>query len=379
MPIERIVFWEPTVSPHKFPFFEAIAESCRFAEVVCIAQALIAAERIRLGWTVNEPKNFKLIVNPEDSLIREVIGYNIKGSLHVFSGMRHVPCIILGIKYAIEFSCSFSLMTEPRNSDGFFGVIRYFQSWISEGRLRKNASFILAIGRNGPLWFKSVGYLAERIYPFAYFVDPPTLKNRSLVELNSSCKKVAYVGRLVKEKGVFDLLSSFAQLDQRKNQLLIVGDGIDRERLMALSIKLSVNCIFAGAVPITEVPDLIDAVDLLVLPSKTTDDGWGVVVSEALLLGVPVVASDMAGASILLDDPRIGRVFKVGDISGLTEAITETLSNENGSLEKRSFRSKWARSSISARAGAKYFISIVDHVFGSGVRPVNFYLNNISL
>jgi hypothetical protein len=62
----------------------------------------------------------------------------------------------------------FGVMSGPRLSEGLKGWTRFAQ--LTEGAMRRNADFIFVIGRNGPSWFRAVGYRSDRIFPFAYFL-----------------------------------------------------------------------------------------------------------------------------------------------------------------------------------------------------------------
>ena len=59
--------------------------------------------------------------------------------------------------------------------------------------------------------------------------------------------------------------------------------------------------------------------DLFLLPSRF--DGWGAVVNEALMCGVPVVCSDNCGAAELLGESWRGEVFRTGSAAGLKDIL----------------------------------------------------------
>ena len=65
---------------------------------------------------------------------------------------------------------------------------------------------------------------------------------------------------------------------------------------------------------------MIAKYDALVLPSR--HDGWGVVVNEALLQGVPVIVSDHVGAKCLVElSSRAGLVFRCDEVDDLISKI----------------------------------------------------------
>lgn len=157
---------------------------------------------------------------------------------------------------------------------------------------------------------------------------------------------VGYVGRLVPEKGVADLIEAVAALGHRPGlpdaartpSLLIVGDGPALGDLRALAQArlptppgppASSRACFTGAVPHDQVPAYYRCMDLLVLPSRTTRhwrEQFGRTIVEALACGVPVVGSD-SGAIPTTIGMTAGLVYPEGDISRLSEHLALLLTD----------------------------------------------------
>ena len=112
-----------------------------------------------------------------------------------------------------------------------------------------------------------------------------------------------FVGRLVAQKGVADLLQALAILahDWPAASAIIVGDGPERPHLEArvAALKIDGRVRFVGPVDPARVPGYLAAADVFVAPSKATLDGTaegqGLAVVEAMLAGLPVVASRSGG------------------------------------------------------------------------------------
>jgi glycosyltransferase involved in cell wall biosynthesis len=265
-------------------------------------------------------------------------------------------------------------MSEPRVREGWKGEIRFLHSWLTEGWLRQRAEFVLAIGRNGPPWFFGVGYRQERIFPFAYFVDPPEYDVRLAVErsFGSLPLRIGYLGRLVKMKGVFDLVEAAALL-RDSCMLEIGGGGADEIPLRASCEDLKLNAKFRGVIPIAEVGRFLSNLDVLVLASTTKDDGWGVVVSEALLCGTAVVATACVGASLVLDDPSRGRVVPARSPGKIANAIMDLARGEGLGTAARARRVAWSSRVLGATGGAEHLLKIVAWSEGSLPRPSAFH------
>ena len=104
-----------------------------------------------------------------------------------------------------------------------------------------------------------------------------------------------FIGRLVKEKGVFDLSKAVQSLDERY-EAVFVGDGP-----AASSLREAAH-IVTGQVPNDKVQDYLLASDVMALPSYS--EGMPTVVIEALALKVPVICTDVGGLASLFGKHR---------------------------------------------------------------------------
>lgn len=126
-----------------------------------------------------------------------------------------------------------------------------------------------------------------------------------------------FVGRLIDDKNVAVLLEALAGVPHCT--LSIVGDGPERERLVAQADQLGINdrVTFLGIrQDITAL--LIDA-DALVLPSRR--EGFGLVLLEALASGVPVIASDLPAIASIVRSDIDGLLVTPSDSTALKDAL----------------------------------------------------------
>lgn len=108
---------------------------------------------------------------------------------------------------------------------------------------------------------------------------------------------IFYIGRLEKRKGVKYLLQAFAVLQKMmpEVQLLIAGDGPDREKLEELRDELELrNVEFLGFVSDTEKIRLMQSSTVFCSPALY-GESFGIVLLEAMACGTPVVAGDNPG------------------------------------------------------------------------------------
>jgi glycosyltransferase involved in cell wall biosynthesis len=124
-------------------------------------------------------------------------------------------------------------------------------------------------------------------------------------------RTIVCVGRLSPEKGQAGLLKAFAELHGRHQDLglRLVGSGPDRQALEDLAGDLGVSdrVAFLGRMTETDTLAEIARSDMLVLPSFM--EGLPIVLMEAMALGVPVVASRVAGIPELIEDGTGGLLF----------------------------------------------------------------------
>jgi glycosyltransferase involved in cell wall biosynthesis len=134
---------------------------------------------------------------------------------------------------------------------------------------------------------------------------------------------VGYVGRLVTEKGLMDALEATAQLPAGV-RLVFVGNGPLRAELEAQAeargIKARVH--FLGETPPMEMPGVMNALDILILPSRTTPswkEQFGRVLIEAGACGLAVVGSDSGAIPEVVADA--GLIFPEGDAAALATCL----------------------------------------------------------
>ncbi|MFB9995026.1 glycosyltransferase family 4 protein [Deinococcus oregonensis] len=147
-------------------------------------------------------------------------------------------------------------------------------------------------------------------------------------------KIILYLGRLVKEKGVKDLILALSNLSG-DSILLIAGTGQEREMLelqaKALGVESQVR--FVGYIQPEMAYQYFALADVSVLPSLTTPEHkepWGLTVNESFNQGTPVIASDSVGAAAggFLRDGLDGFIFPEGDWRALTDALKRVLEDQ---------------------------------------------------
>jgi glycosyltransferase involved in cell wall biosynthesis len=139
--------------------------------------------------------------------------------------------------------------------------------------------------------------------------------------------RILFVGSLKathRHKGVDVLLEALAILRRSVDaSLTLVGDGdaVPFYRAMAKSLGLEAVVTFAGQVGDRELPGYYTASDVLVLPSTTEAEGFGIVLLEAQASGTPVVASRVGGIPYALRQGATGLLSPPNDADALAGSL----------------------------------------------------------
>jgi len=158
----------------------------------------------------------------------------------------------------------------------------------------------------------------------------------------------AFVGRIAKEKGIFDLLKVWKNVVQvRKNaKLLLIGTGLEypltKERISHLGLENRV--LLRGRCDDAQLYGLLKSSRLLAFPSLF--EGWGMAVAEALACGLPVVAYDIPALREVFG--KCGSVFLVPpkNVESMTSTVLDILSLKEN---------EWSRLSCCSKRYAKQF------------------------
>ena len=154
---------------------------------------------------------------------------------------------------------------------------------------------------------------------FCRYSDDQRASLREKYGVKEGDKVVAFVGRFEPVKNVTMLPEIFTKIEQKHGKPLTfwaIGDGVQLNETQELMSHCGVNCHFTGKVPPEEIPDMLNCVDLLVLPSSL--EGLPLVVIEALSCGAHVVATNVIGTA-----EAVGRENAIDLGDGFVERFTD--------------------------------------------------------
>lgn len=212
--------------------------------------------------------------------------------------------------------------------------------------LEKKSDAIISYSSIGKEYFKNITVNEEKIFVAVNVVDTigkkKVLKDIDQSILYSNAHKessfnLLFVGALTKEKKIDVLLESFAMIEKKYSdiKLTIVGTGEYENYLHTLSKKLNLkNIIFTGQV-FDGVEKYFIESDVFILPGL-----GGLAISEAMIYGLPVIASVADGCEKDLISKKNGIIDENLNIENLATYIEEFYLDENN-LNKMKLESKY--------------------------------------
>ncbi|MGB9730304.1 MAG: glycosyltransferase [Thermoprotei archaeon] len=155
-----------------------------------------------------------------------------------------------------------------------------------------------------------------------------------LKELNLNVNKryMLFVGRLIYDKGVYELVDAFNIIARRYSDidLILIGEEIEKEKLQNKLRNYGIledKVIFKGLVPYKEVAYYMKISELLVLP--TWAEGLPNVVMEAMASELPVVATNVGGIPEIIENEVTGLSVPAKNVEKLAEAIIRMIEDKN--------------------------------------------------
>ncbi|RMH41570.1 MAG: glycosyltransferase family 1 protein [Gammaproteobacteria bacterium] len=254
--------------------------------------------------------------------------------LHTFTGQPWVS--MTGVKaWLARLSDKLIGVMNTKCYADSFGQMKYL---ISERIVKKGKITVLGDGSLG-------GVDLERFDPNRFSVEERQSIRKSL-GIPFSAPVLLFVGRITRDKGVYELLRAFSEIkDQRKDLHLVLVGNFDSGSGAggAISPDDVSNYPDTHIVDYTYEPERYYAIsDILCLPSYR--EGFGTVVIEAAAMGVPAIGTRIYGLSDAIVDEETGLLVEARDVRALVEAIQRLLNDAE--LRSRMGRAAMARARV---------------------------------
>jgi glycosyltransferase involved in cell wall biosynthesis len=337
----RVVIVTEIIAPYRIPVFNALAQHDDIdLHLIFLAENdhtqrewLVYKDEIRFSYQVLPAwrrrigrQSFLLNWGVETALRRAAPDFIVCGGYNYVASWQ-------SLRWARRNRVPFSLWAESTNNDfrGCYPLIEFLKIKF----LRGCDAFVVP-GKSSIEYLQNYGVPHERIYTAPNAVDTQFFAKRAEAirrdaathrdALRLPARFFLFAGRLVPEKGIFDLLRAYNTLtpEIRKNMgLVFVGDGAARSAVLQRTLAITPGCIhLAGFAQRERLAAYYALADVFVFPTHT--DVWGMVVNEAMACGLPVISSNAAGCvADLVENGWNGRVFSTGDVSQLACAMNE--------------------------------------------------------
>jgi 1,2-diacylglycerol 3-alpha-glucosyltransferase len=336
----RLVILTEIISPYRIPLFNALAQ-CESMNL----HVMFLAEtdpNLRQWQVYKEEIKFSYQVLP--SWRKRLGRYNVLLNRGLGGALADAaPDVILcgGYSYvaswqALAWACSrgipFLLWSESNAQDlrRGFALVESLKGTF----LEKCSSFVVP-GRSAMEYLRAHNIKEDMIFTAPNAVDNEFFaiaaararehERSRRRELGLPERYFLFVGRLVREKGVYDLLSAYAKLNEpvrRQIGLVFVGDGALRRRLEEQAASISPGVVrFTGFAHREQLAEYYALAQTLILP--TYSDTWGLVVNEAMACSLPVILSRAAGCAVdLVKENCNGLLVAPRDVEVLASAMT---------------------------------------------------------
>ncbi|WCT10727.1 glycosyltransferase family 4 protein [Mucilaginibacter jinjuensis] len=157
----------------------------------------------------------------------------------------------------------------------------------------------------------NAGYLsADKVFVTKNIVRntqfTPEANFKSLLKIPDDHKILLFVGRIIKQKGVYEVINAFQKIkEMHRTTLIIVGDGPELESIKQLTITLSLSkfVVFTGFIPEQDVIPFYASSDVLVFPTYFPE-GFPMALFNAVAAGMCVVTTPTRAAVDYLVEPE---------------------------------------------------------------------------
>jgi glycosyltransferase involved in cell wall biosynthesis len=271
----------------------------------------------------------------------DVIYFNSR--LEALAGIRDYITIIIvkallykRVRFVIKSHGSDTTVLQSTNYFISKVVLPYLKKNISAWLFLSNEEKEQIIGLN---YFKSESiYVTKNIVRTTQFMRDDSFKKAHNIPNENIT--LLFVGRLIKEKGIVDVVEAFEKLNKENLTLIIVGDGeeLNNVRQQIDKGKFAHQVILTGFIPEKEVVQYYSNCNILVFPTYFPE-GFPMALFNAVGAGMPVITTRIRAAKDLLSEPENCLWVNAKDSANVVTAI-ERLLTTPGLMEQMSHNNK---------------------------------------
>ena len=333
----KIIAATNIISPYRIPMFNQLGQKYGRKFKVIFAKEkdhyrqwkLEQRDKIKFNFSVLNGRSIKL-KNWEIHLSLSLLPQLIKESPAIVISGGFSFLTIFSWLYSKIFNKKFIIWSaETIQTAKYYSKLRH----VLRKFLVRQADGFVASGSLAKEYLLSLGAKEYKIFLAYYSITPGLLglDPKKVLEKKKSTekkKRILYVGRLTKLKGVDLLIQAYKKVKKKypNIELCLVGDGPDEDEFKKLAQGTD-DISFEGYKQYDQLLPYYLNSDLFVLP--TLKDVWGLVVNEAMMCGLPVICSKYAGCCLdLIKEGGNGSIIDPENSKELSEAICQLLSKD---------------------------------------------------
>ena len=196
-------------------------------------------------------------------------------------------------------------------------------------RLLRHCQAAIINGQSGVRYLQELGVESDKIFRCPYATSSTFFERGSDERSDDLAHRLVFVGQLVERKGLIPFLEALrnwgTRHGDRRAEFDIVGSGPLEQRIREFGMPENVRVSLRGPLAFGDLPEAYAKAGILAFP--TLADDWGMVVNEALAMGVPVLGSRYAQAvEDLCVDGETGWTFRPDAGHEMENALEAALS-----------------------------------------------------
>ena len=355
----KVVFYLDCVSPHQVPLAREVVKRIGANCFRYVYRDAVQEERAALGWQMTGDADWFVHIGTHPDVAREWIEF----ADVMLTGFRDFE---LFERRAARGLATFYMSERWLKPIVVSGCSLPGRVRLLHPRFRRMVQAMKGCFRSENFRYLPIGVHARkdmvalcgeqttsRMTPWGYFVEP-FIRAENTKMRTDSVYRILWVGRMLALKGVDTIVKAFRRLypNVENVELTLVGDGPERSRLERMARGLPVR--FLPFKPIDEVHRLMFDYDVFVFASNA-QDGWGAVVSEALIAGLHVLGSRESGAAATMIDAD--DLFQAGDWRRLASLLERCANEKRAGTLKGQGIGEWT-----AEKAADRLLALIDEV-----------------
>ena len=343
---KKVLYFTNIPVPYRMDFFNELGKYCDLT----VLMENEDVDNLNATWMkAHTVKNYTYILLPKigkKSNTRINYGY---AKIIKEGNFNH---IIVGTYYSLSAMVFIQFLRMNKipfilNSDGGFIKKDRAIMKIIKTHFISSAAHYISTGVGTSNYLAHYGAKKEEIYtiPFTTLFEEDVLKSpvgsQDKIKIRNRLgikedKVLIYVGQFIYRKGVDNLLKALKFSPKEIGVYIVGGNATEEYKKLAIESE-NQNIHFIEFLEKKDLLEYYKAADIFVLPTR--EDIWGLVVNEAMSMGLPVISTKQCLAALeLVSEGKNGWIYDANDWKKLAEIITEAFSKETV-LEKMQYES----------------------------------------